>query len=177
MNATRSCLFVLPLLAASAWLLAEEKPRPRPLDRTKRLMIERPAAEVLAGTSAVIGENATAPPNGSGTIVTPDVAARLMVAAQVSRLADRGKGSVEIPLKEFIAGQSVLGRTSAITNAPAAAPPAETEETAETFVNPKVEPGKVRWHADFAAACAAAEQSGKPVLLFQMMGKLDDRFC
>ena len=48
---------------------------------------------------------------------------------------------------------------------------------ATSFVNPKVEPGKVRWHRDFAAACKAAEKSGKPVLLFQMMGKLDDRFC
>src|SRR5205814_1765838 len=43
--------------------------------------------------------------------------------------------------------------------------------------NPKVEPGKVRWHANFAAASAAAQKSGKPVLLFHMMGKLDDQFC
>jgi hypothetical protein len=45
------------------------------------------------------------------------------------------------------------------------------------FVNPKVLPGKVRWHNSFAAACAASAKSGKPVLLFQMMGKLDDEFC
>ena len=45
------------------------------------------------------------------------------------------------------------------------------------FRNPKVEPGKVRWHKNFEAACAAARKSGKPVLLFQLMGKLDDRFC
>jgi hypothetical protein len=44
-------------------------------------------------------------------------------------------------------------------------------------VNPKVEPGKVNWHPDFVAACAASRKSGKPVLLFQMMGKLDDHFC
>lgn len=43
--------------------------------------------------------------------------------------------------------------------------------------SPKAEPGKVRWHRDFAAACAAAGKSRKPVLLFQLMGKLDDRFC
>jgi hypothetical protein len=47
----------------------------------------------------------------------------------------------------------------------------------DKFVNPKVEPGKVKWHPNFATACKAAEQSGKPVLLFQMMGRLDDRFC
>jgi len=43
--------------------------------------------------------------------------------------------------------------------------------------NPKVAPGKVRWHADFATACAASRQTGRPVLLFQMMGNLDDEFC
>jgi hypothetical protein len=43
--------------------------------------------------------------------------------------------------------------------------------------NSKVEPGKIRWHSSLAVACDAAQKSGKPVLLFQMMGKLDDRFC
>ena len=38
-------------------------------------------------------------------------------------------------------------------------------------------PVRVRWHADFAAACAASEQSHKPVLLLQMMGRLDERLC
>jgi hypothetical protein len=45
------------------------------------------------------------------------------------------------------------------------------------LANPRVKPGKVRWHRDFAAACAAAKKSGKPVLLFQMMGKLDEQLC
>jgi hypothetical protein len=48
-------------------------------------------------------------------------------------------------------------------------------KAAET--NPKVQPGLVRWHADYAAACAAGKESGKPVLLFQMMGRLDQQFC
>jgi hypothetical protein len=46
-----------------------------------------------------------------------------------------------------------------------------------TADNPKVAAGKVKWHASFAEACAAASKSGKPVLLFQMMGQLDDLFC
>jgi len=49
--------------------------------------------------------------------------------------------------------------------------------TGRDFVNPKVQPGKVHWHASFESACKAAKKSGKPVLLFQMMGKLDDQFC
>jgi hypothetical protein len=43
--------------------------------------------------------------------------------------------------------------------------------------NPKVAPGRVSWHPTFAAACAASRASGKPVLLFQMMGNLDEQFC
>jgi hypothetical protein len=43
--------------------------------------------------------------------------------------------------------------------------------------NPTVEPGKVHWHASFADARDAAAKSGKPVLLFHMMGQLDKQFC
>jgi hypothetical protein len=67
------------------------------------------------------------------------------------------KGYIESPTKTVIAGQS----------APAVAGTA----------NPQVEPGKVRWHASLAAASTAAQKSGKPILLFQMMGKLDEQFC
>jgi hypothetical protein len=74
---------------------------------------------------------------------------------------DFGKSVIEVPTKQLLAAQTV----------PAAVP------SGPAFVNPKVEPGKVRWHKDFDAACQAAKKSGKPVLLFQMMGKLDDRFC
>jgi hypothetical protein len=53
-----------------------------------------------------------------------------------------------------------------------------TVESKDTpFVNPKVEPGAVKWHATFDEACQASAKSGKPVLLFQMMGKLDEKFC
>lgn len=47
---------------------------------------------------------------------------------------------------------------------------------AGNFDNPKVEPGMVRWHASFDDACKAAQKSGKPVLLFQLLGQLDQRF-
>lgn len=60
----------------------------------------------------------------------------------------------------------------------AAARPSETPAAAGPgFVNPKVQPGLVHWHASFEAACEAARRSGKPVLLFQMMGRLDQKFC
>jgi len=52
-----------------------------------------------------------------------------------------------------------------------------SSEDSARAVNPKVSAGKVKWHNDFSSALAASKTSGKPVLLFQMMGRLDDRFC
>jgi hypothetical protein len=72
-------------------------------------------------------------------------------------LADRGKGTIEAPVKA-----TVRNNTAPTVDAPS---------------NPQVAPGKVHWHPTFEAACAAAQQSHKPVLLFQMMGKLDEQFC
>lgn len=46
-----------------------------------------------------------------------------------------------------------------------------------TPTNPTVEPGKVNWHKTMEDAQAAAKKSGRPVLLFQMMGDLDKQFC
>lgn len=40
-----------------------------------------------------------------------------------------------------------------------------------------VAPGRVAWHASYRDALAASAQSGKPVLLFLLLGKLDDEFC
>ena len=37
--------------------------------------------------------------------------------------------------------------------------------------------GLVNWHSSFEAASAAARQSGKPLLLFQLLGRLDEEFC
>ena len=46
------------------------------------------------------------------------------------------------------------------------------------FVNPAVLPGKVAWHQDFGAACQKARNlPNRPVLLFLMLGRLDQKFC
>jgi len=79
---------------------------------------------------------------------------------------DFGKSSIERPLEKSLVPMG------AIIEKIGGAGRAKSD-----FVNPKVEPGKVVWHQNFKEACASAKVSGKPVLLFQMMGKLDDRFC
>src|SRR5262249_35818612 len=87
------------------------------------------------------------------------------------KVKDISKGRIERPAKEVLADRSVP------TNRQPAPQPASLPPTPSATANPKVEPGRVRWHPTFDAACAAAQKSGKPVLLFHLMGKLDDQFC
>jgi len=82
---------------------------------------------------------------------------------------DRTKLLLQAPTKSVLAG------TRETQNAPF--PSVERRPSGGQLDNPKVQPGNVRWHPTMTAACAAARRSGKPVLLFQMMGNLDERFC
>jgi hypothetical protein len=106
----------------------------------------------------------------------------------LGNVRDVGKGTVEAPTKALLA--ATRGKQDADRRAQAVDRPKEDiERPAKTlvrgslaakgdaFANPKVAPGQVRWHPSLDAACAAARKSGKPVLLFQMMGKLDEHFC
>jgi hypothetical protein len=83
------------------------------------------------------------------------------------------KGGIEAPTKRLLAGATGQPALPGQASNPTTGQPTPVPGSD----NPKVAPGKVRWHTDFAAACEAARKSGKPVLLFQMMGKLDDQFC
>ncbi len=56
----------------------------------------------------------------------------------------------------------------------AAAVPAQT---ATLDANPPASIGLVDWHASLAEARSAAAESGRPVLLFLLLGDLDREFC
>ncbi len=89
----------------------------------------------------------------------------LSLAYAVSALAtppnipDVRKSVVESPIKDALQPPAIP------------APP-----TLKKLDPEKVAPGKVTWHPDIATANSAAEKSGKPVLLFQLLGDLDQRF-
>jgi hypothetical protein len=82
---------------------------------------------------------------------------------------DFTKGGVEATAKTVLANTAGLSAgTPAVANVNAGV---------RQFDNPKVQPGLVSWHPTMAEACAASRRTGKPVLLFQLMGHLDERFC
>ena len=122
--------------AYRAQLSADPKPQPG-LDRTKTLVIERPAREAVQTLSGPA-------PAAGGVRPRLDVPKAAAIEPATKRLVGPGSAPV-MP--------------------------------GEGFVNPKVAPGRVKWHATLAEACAASGKSGKSILLFQMMGKLDDQFC
>lgn len=86
--------------------------------------------------------------------------------AEPPKRGDYTKKRIETPVESL-----KLAKATAPSAAPA------SDKPPDKFDNPKVEPGKVKWHDSFADACKASEKSGKPVLLLQMMGKLDHKFC
>jgi hypothetical protein len=138
---------------------AQSPGQPPRVDRGKTIVIEPALKKVVADKTSP----APAPPPGG--LVPIKVPVRPM---------DFGKsGVIEPRLKGILAGP---GQQQQIFQAQAALA-ARPQPEPKGFVNPKVEPGKVKWHASFDEARAAAVRSKKPVLLFQMMGKLDDQFC
>jgi hypothetical protein len=79
-------------------------------------------------------------------------------------------------LQTSLAAGTVLTLSSATASSGGSADPGGPRP-AGTNANPKVRPGRVRWHEDFASACKASKRSGKPVFHFHMLGRLDQRFC
>jgi hypothetical protein len=107
-------------------------------------------------------------------------------SARVERLPDEGKRAVEEPVKATL--------TPSAGASPAAVRPLSKRVVEEPLklalkrssgfgpgelppLADAVKPGDVRWHATYADALAAAEASGKPALLFQLLGRLDAGFC
>jgi hypothetical protein len=100
---------------------------------------------------------------------------------------DMTKRMVERPVERLVSAVSAAPAEQPAVDGPKAAIEGPTRRvvaaTADAATSdprsgtPKVEPGMVHWHPRFADACQASQKTGKPVLLFWMMGKLDEPFC
>lgn len=93
------------------------------------------------------------------------------------------KKVVETPTKNVVANTAPtqvfppIPRSKNEVEAPAKDAVSRSTPATPTADNPTVETGLVKWHKSLEEAQAAAAKSNKPVLLFQMMGYLDKKFC
>jgi len=71
----------------------------------------------------------------------------------------------------------IADRPASVLASPPAIPSVKAPDRSAESDNPRVAPGLVHWHPSQSEAQAACERSGKPVLLFHMMGQLDRQFC
>jgi hypothetical protein len=79
-------------------------------------------------------------------------------------------------LATALATSTYWNSASAKSN-PGTPEPQTVPSTATKDDNPTVAPGLVKWHKSFDDAKTASLKSGKPVMLFHMMGQLDKQFC
>jgi hypothetical protein len=131
-------------------------------------------------------------------LTLPAIAAAPPAVLKIKPKVDVRKGRIERPVKKAIAGpyRNATKRTEAskvktkvdvrksviespvkrviATKVRTTTKHAETRNS--TTANPRVKPGDVKWHANLTAARKAASRSRKPILLFQMIGQLDQRF-
>ena len=94
---------------------------------------------------------------------------------------DVSKIRVEEPAKDVVKRTAIVDQPKRIVELPTkrivkAADLGTANPQAVTPDNPRVSPGKVRWRKDYAEALAVSKKSGRPVLLFQLLGELDHKF-
>jgi|GEM_PF-1682134 len=150
-------------LAATALLVCGQQPAKKDLDRTKVVRVEKPAA-------AVVRDASTVKPNGPP--LPADMTKRAIVekpAEAVVRDSSAVKPNGPPNPADLTKGQ--------VVEKPAASVVRGSTPAVGADANPKVDPGKVRWHATVEDARAASAKTGRPVLLLHMMGKLDLQFC
>ena len=105
---------------------------------------------IESATKSIVKSSAPALKKSKTLRATPDGAVAV----------DRPKQGVETPTKRVVQAVS----------------PTTAKPQAAKSGNLRVRPGKVRWAGDYAEALAASKKSGKPVLLFQLLGELDREF-
>ena len=137
----------LLIVVVTSVAMAQEPAVPR-ADVAKGRVVERPTEELVAELSQPVDQPAEAAPEAKPAV------------------ADRTKRQVVEPAAEAIVRDAQ----------PSDGADAEEPTAAGADDNPRVEPGKVQWHDDINAALVAANSSGKPVLVFHLLGQLDQRF-
>lgn len=88
------------------------------------------------------------------------------------------KGAVEGTIKSLISNKSAPLGVESLTKPDALTASIARKTDRENRLEGKhVQPGLVDWAPNLKTALERAKHSGKPVLIFQMVGHLDDEFC
>ena len=166
----RTSLSAVLVLAATVAIAAEptskKAPKKLALDVGKG-RVERPTKELFlqfvpGAKLQSKDELAKARPLTPKYVIEAPTKAIVKTSTKPARVAplDRTKRVVELSTKRVVK----------------AAKPVRANPQADKSDNPRVSPGKVHWASDYAAALAASKKSGKPVLLFKLLGQLDHKF-
>jgi len=168
------------LSSGAAQAESPQAPDETPRDLEKR-RIQRPVKQLVGASAARKGAAPNAPPEPSRPARSQEPREKPDEPGDIAKSL-----FIEAPVERVVATETTPEPTSETAPERKSAAPQTSSPTNvqldEQIVdnasddNPEVEPGKVKWHEDYAAACQAAKQSGKPVLLFHLMGQLDQRF-
>jgi hypothetical protein len=142
---------------------------------TSKMAVETPVERLFPLSSAIPVRKVVAPkiPQSSNAFTNGASASSALRNTASESNASESNASESTPsesnaLERDALGYSALANTTSTKNRSTNSVP---------IANKNVLPGLVTWRKDFATACSLSQRSGKPVLLFQMMGKLDDEFC
>ncbi len=84
------------------------------------------------------------------------------------------KMAIETPLKRIISGTPGTYNSNMRSKYGAGS---LTSNTVSSKFGRSVKTGYVAWHNDIQTALEASRKSAKPLLVFQMLGRLDQEFC
>lgn len=134
--------------------------RPKRQDVAKRV-IESPLIKTIDGTKGQ-KENSL-----------------LQVRSHANRRIDPSKSRIESPVKNLLNGKRPTPLPKVKTppqkrDSNSQKPKEMKEPTVDT--NPLVRPGLISWHPNIPRATEASHRSGKPVLIFYLLGQLDREF-
>lgn len=97
-------------------------------------------------------------------------------ARPITQRMDFSKSKIEGPLKSLLrSGASAAPETD--LNKLIVSPRPARAASPVVAPHDRVSTGLITWHNNVQEAMSKSAKSGKPVLVFHMMGMLDDRFC
>lgn len=177
-------LFLLLIISRDA--VAQQSPEEKQVDIGKSL-VELPLEQVV-GEASLSGNARLKVPDAA----VPRDAGKMLIEMPVEELIGESSFALNMPgdpgaadlqpddppkagdREQFL---ELLADASATAQASSALPDSRQHLTVEPEQdNPTCSPGLVNWHSNWDAARKASEQSGKPVLLFQLLGQLDQTF-